>query len=99
MSVYNNQTHEISEYNFDNNYFDSKNSKIHSILKDNSGNLWLAVYQKGVMQIPARTNSFKYIGHKSMDKKHDRFQLYNLILQKTTTVCYGLEQTMTEFMP
>ena len=68
MSVYNNQTHEISEYNFDNNYFDSKNSKIHSILKDNSGNLWLAVYQKGVMQIPARTNSFKYIGHKSMDK-------------------------------
>ena len=53
------------EQNF---WTDSKNSKIHSILKDNSGNLWLAVYQKGVMQIPARTNSFKYIGHKSMDK-------------------------------
>lgn len=68
VAVYNNQTLEISEYNFENNYFDSRNSKIHSILKDNSGNLWLAVYQKGVMQIPARTNSFKYIGHKSMDK-------------------------------
>lgn len=68
MAVYSNQTHEISEYKFDNNYFDSKNSKIHFILKDNSGNLWLAVYQKGVIQIPARTNSFKYIGHKSMDK-------------------------------
>ena len=66
--IYNIRTHEISEYKFDNNYFDSGNSKIHSILKDNSGNLWLAVYQKGVILIPARTNSFKYIGHKSTDK-------------------------------
>lgn len=68
MNIYNNKTHKISEYRFDNSYFDSNKSKIHSILKDNSGNLWLAVYQKGVIQIPARTNSFKYIGHKSMDK-------------------------------
>lgn len=66
-----------------------KNSKIHSILKDNSGNLWLAAYQKGVMQIPARTNSFKYIGHKSMDKKHNRFQLYNLILQRQQRYVMG----------
>lgn len=68
MATYNIQTHEISDYRFDNSYFDSKNSKVHSILKDNSGNLWLAIYQKGVIMIPARTNSFKYIGHKSMDK-------------------------------
>ena len=68
VAIYNIRTHEISEYKFDNNYFDSGNSKIHSILKDNSGNLWLAVYQKGVILIPARTNSFKYIGHKSTDK-------------------------------
>lgn len=68
IEIYNNKTEEISEYRFDNSYFDSKNSKIHSILKDNSGNLWLAVYQKGVIMIPARTNSFKYIGHKSLDK-------------------------------
>ena len=32
--IYNIRTHEISEYKFDNNYFDSGNSKIHSILKD-----------------------------------------------------------------
>lgn len=68
MAIYNNQAHKISEYQFDNSYFDSSNSKIHSILKDNSGNLWLAVYQKGIILIPARTNSFKYIGHKSIDK-------------------------------
>lgn len=68
MNIYNNKAHEISEYRFDNSYFDSNQSKVHSILKDNSGNLWLAIYQKGVIMIPARTNSFKYIGHKSMDK-------------------------------
>lgn len=67
MAIYN-KNREIVEYKFDNNYFDPSNSKIHSILKDNSGNLWLAVYQKGVMLIPARTNRFKYIGHKSVDK-------------------------------
>lgn len=68
MTIYNTKTREITKYQFDNSYFDSNNSKIHSILKDNSGNLWLAVYQKGVIMIPARTNSFKYIGHKSIDK-------------------------------
>lgn len=68
MNIYNNKAREISEYRFDNSYFDSNQSKVHSILKDNSGNLWLAIYQKGVIMIPARTNSFKYIGHKSMDK-------------------------------
>lgn len=68
IEIYNNKTKEISEYRFDNSCFDSKNSKIHSILKDNSGNLWVAVYQKGVILIPVRTNSFKYIGHKSLDQ-------------------------------
>lgn len=68
MTIFNNKTHEITKYQFDNSYFDSSTSKIHSILKDNSGNLWLAIYQKGVIMIPARTNSFKYIGCKSMDK-------------------------------
>lgn len=68
IAIYNNKTHSITDYQFDNSYFDSSSSKVHSILKDNSGNLWLAIYQKGVILIPARTNSFKYIGRKSMDK-------------------------------
>lgn len=83
MAIYNNKNHEITEYKFNNNYFDPSDSKIHSILKDNSGNLWLAVYQKGVMLIPARTNSFKYIGHKSMNK--------NIIGSSCiTTICQDL---------
>ncbi|NDV57108.1 two-component regulator propeller domain-containing protein [Bacteroides sp. 519] len=68
MAVYNDKRKEISEYHFDSGYFDPKNSKIHGILKDNAGNLWLAVYQKGVFMIPPKANSFKYMGHKSINR-------------------------------
>lgn len=58
----------MTDYLFDNTYLDPTTAKVHSILKDNDGNLWMALYQKGVIMIPARTNGFKYIGHKSIDK-------------------------------
>lgn len=64
----NNNGQEITDYFFDNIYFNSETSKVHSILKDNADNLWLAIYQKGVVMIPSQTNGFKYIGHKSIDK-------------------------------
>lgn len=68
LKVYNTQTNEITDGRFDNSYFDLSKSKIHSILKDHSGNFWLAIYQKGIMMIPAQPNNFNYIGHKSFDK-------------------------------
>jgi signal transduction histidine kinase/ligand-binding sensor domain-containing protein/DNA-binding response OmpR family regulator len=68
LTTYNNQTCKISKLPFDNNYFDSSQSKVHSILKDNASNLWLAIYQKGIMLIPARTNNFGYIGHKLINR-------------------------------
>lgn len=68
LKIYNNRTNEITDNRFDNSYFDLTNSKIHAILKDNAGNFWLAIYQKGVMMIPAQPNSFKYIGSKSINK-------------------------------
>ena len=68
VKVYDNRTNEIIDGQFDNSYFDLTRSKIHSILKDNAGNFWLAIYQKGVMMIPAQSNNFKYIGSRSVDK-------------------------------
>lgn len=38
---------------------------VHSIIKDRSGNLWLAAYQRGVIMIPARNVAFHYIGNRS----------------------------------
>ena len=45
---------------------DFEKTKIHSITTDKSGNLWLGIYQKGLMLIPPKTNNFHYIGFKSL---------------------------------
>ncbi|MDH6312105.1 signal transduction histidine kinase/ligand-binding sensor domain-containing protein/DNA-binding response OmpR family regulator [Parabacteroides sp. PFB2-10] len=68
IKIFISRTLQIINYDFDNTYFDSKTSKVHAILKDNAGNLWLGVYQKGLMKIPQQPNSFKYMGYKSIDK-------------------------------
>lgn len=57
----------LKRYPFGNSQFNTLDSKIHSILCDNSGNLWVAVYQKGVMMIPGQVNNFHYIGAGSVD--------------------------------
>ncbi len=68
LKVYNSTLDRITNSQIDNSYFDLTKSKVHSIVKDSDSNFWLAIYQKGVMMIPAQSNSFKYIGHKSVSK-------------------------------
>lgn len=65
MKTYDIQEKKIKETNFSTTLFDLKRAKIHSILKDKMGNLWLGFFQKGVMLMPAMTNQFNYIGYKS----------------------------------
>ena len=65
MKVYDIQEQKIKEANFNITTFDLTKAKIHSILKDKMGNIWLGFFQKGVMIIPAITNEFKYLGYKS----------------------------------
>ncbi len=55
----------IAEGNFNVATFNFEKSKVHSILEDKAGNLWLGIYQKGVMLLPASVSNFKYIGYKS----------------------------------
>ena len=40
-------------------------AKVHSIVVDKYDNLWVGVFQKGVVFIPANTNKFGYIGGRS----------------------------------
>lgn len=65
VKIYNTESRTISDYTFDNGNFDSNKLKIHSILKDRRGNLWFAVYQKGIVMLPQNSNKFNYIGYKS----------------------------------
>ena len=39
--------------------------KVHKIIQDRDGNLWLGIYHKGVMSIKKGSNKFEYIGRKS----------------------------------
>jgi signal transduction histidine kinase/ligand-binding sensor domain-containing protein/DNA-binding response OmpR family regulator len=87
VKVYDLQKHTIASLPMDNSYFDTSTFKVHSILKDNGGNLWLAVYQKGIMIIPAQQNNFKYIGSKSLN--------YNMIGSNCiTTIMRDSEGTL-----
>ena len=45
--------------------FDITASKVHSILEDEAGNLWLGIFQKGLLCIPGMQNKFNYYGYKS----------------------------------
>ncbi len=45
--------------------FDITESKIHSILQDRAENLWLGIFQKGLLFIPGMQNKFNYYGYKS----------------------------------
>ncbi|WP_281645050.1 hybrid sensor histidine kinase/response regulator transcription factor [Bacteroides zoogleoformans] len=65
MKIYNIQKQAIEENPVIATAFDSNKAKVHSILKDRQGNIWLGFFQKGVMILPTVTNGFKYIGYKS----------------------------------
>lgn len=68
LKIFNNKTRQISDYQFEEGIFASKTSKVHSVLKDKTGNYWIAIYQKGVIMIPSQRNGFKYWGCKSVSK-------------------------------
>ncbi len=65
MKIYDIQAKKIKEANFNTAIFNLEKAKIHSILKDKMGNMWLGFFQKGVMIMPVITNKFNYIGYKS----------------------------------
>ena len=62
---YDTKNHTLERFSILSLPFDSNKIKVHSILIDNSGNIWLALFQKGVVFIPTCNNDFKYIGYKS----------------------------------
>lgn len=64
LKVYLVDENKITNTDFSITNFDFEKSKVHAILKDESDNLWLGIYQKGVLLIPAQTNKFNYIGYK-----------------------------------
>jgi len=66
VKVYKADRKRIIDNDFNVTIFDLEKSKVHTLLKDEGGNIWMGIYQKGVILIPAQTNKFNYIGYKSV---------------------------------
>ncbi|MCD7973832.1 MAG: response regulator [Candidatus Azobacteroides sp.] len=62
LKCYDYETRITSTYESPVKDFDLTKSKVHSILEDLQGNLWIAVYQKGILMISPNNRQFKSIG-------------------------------------
>lgn len=63
--IYNPATGLSSNMKFGNSFLNSGNAKTHYILKDNYDNLWITIFQTGLIFIPHSYNAFNYIGSDS----------------------------------
>ncbi|WP_240543592.1 two-component regulator propeller domain-containing protein [Spirosoma foliorum] len=59
-------TNQILDVNTNVISFDFSKSKVHSILEDRSGNVWIGIFQKGLLLLSGNPNRFGYIGYKSV---------------------------------
>ncbi|WP_281310092.1 two-component regulator propeller domain-containing protein [Flavobacterium flavigenum] len=66
LHVYDPIEKKITMANFNVSNFDFSMSKIHSIIEDKSGNLWMGLYQKGILLLPPKENNFNYLGYQSL---------------------------------
>ena len=65
LKIFNPQSRRIVDFPLNNTSLNPAKLKIHEIFQDKIGNLWLGIYQKGVLMIPPRANDFGYIGYNS----------------------------------
>lgn len=66
ISIYSELNNNITELHTDDPIINLQGAKVHSILLDRDENLWLGIFQKGVIFIPKKTNPFRYIGNKML---------------------------------
>lgn len=57
---------QLEDYTINSAPIDFSEGKIHAILQDKDKNLWLGLFQKGIVLIPNRDNPFEYYGYKSI---------------------------------
>ena len=62
--------HKLPDLNLISPAFDLNNSKVHQIYEDRQGNIWIVLYQKGMLFIPQTTGGFKNYGFDPFDPAH-----------------------------
>lgn len=56
----NTSTGKLSRYHIYDSPVNLERSKVHDIIEDNQGNLWVAIFQKGLLQLPNSLSGFHY---------------------------------------
>lgn len=52
----------IRQMSFDGLQADMTRSKVHCMMQDDDGNMWIGIYQRGVVMVPAESSTFWYLG-------------------------------------
>jgi signal transduction histidine kinase/ligand-binding sensor domain-containing protein/DNA-binding response OmpR family regulator len=65
IKVYNPEKDCLEDYVNSHVPVDLTHSKVHALMGDREGNLWVGLFQKGVARIPQKTDAFTYYGPKS----------------------------------
>ena len=65
LKLYNPVKKQLEDYTINAAPIDFSEGKIHTILEDKDKNLWLGLFQKGIVLIPKQSNPFEYYGSKS----------------------------------
>ena len=80
LKKYNYGNDRIEDYRMSASIFDFSKMKVHSILQDRTGNLWIGLFQKGIFLLRNNPYRFSYIGSKFFDQ--------NLIGSSSVTAIY-----------
>lgn len=65
IKTYNPALEALEDYSINSAPMDFSKGKVHAMMEDKDKNLWLGLFQKGIMLIPKQENPFEYYGSKS----------------------------------
>jgi signal transduction histidine kinase/ligand-binding sensor domain-containing protein/AraC-like DNA-binding protein len=68
IKIFNEKTQCLEDIQLFSVPFDLSRMKVHAILQDRPGNIWIGLFQKGVFLDPENSNKFNYWGHKSYNQ-------------------------------
>ena len=83
LMYYNPSANVVDNYTINDAPFDFSDGKVHAILEDRDKNLWIGLFQKGIILLPKTENDFRYMGSKSVH--------YNPIGQRCIMSVYRTE--------
>ncbi|MDR3227039.1 MAG: response regulator, partial [Prevotellaceae bacterium] len=67
LKYYDTNTNTIEDFDANLALIDFRKSKVHAIFQDSNNDIWLGLFQKGVVHIPSEQNIFDYYGYKSIN--------------------------------